>query len=141
MGLALGSRRVDCPVRVVGGLVEKGVWHDGLGTRMLVRNSVSLTVFLAVAAHPRVSFAVIELAGRGITAGAAATRWVLDVGKPSWDGLDLADKLIELGEWEERLVELWRAHARDEVEPAAFQVRLTEIVRGMEEWPWSRCGA
>jgi hypothetical protein len=95
---------------------------------------VSLGVFLAVAADAKVPFAVVELAGRGITAGAAATRWVLEVGKPSLDGFTLADKLIELGEWEDQLVGLWQEYERGEVAIVDFQARLAEIVLGLEGW-------
>ncbi|MGW2649038.1 hypothetical protein ACWC2T_29975 [Streptomyces sp. NPDC001393] len=100
-----------------------------------VRNSVSLGVFLAVAAHPGVAFSVVELAGRGITADAAANRWVLEVGKPSLDGYTLSDKMIELGELEDQLVELWQECGTGEVDAAAFETRLAEIVEAMEKWP------
>ncbi|MER7667385.1 hypothetical protein ABTY61_02830 [Kitasatospora sp. NPDC096128] len=101
----------------------------------VVRNSVSLGVFLAVAAHPRVPFSVVELAGRGITADAAANRWVLEVGKPSPDGFTLADKIIDFGEREDQLVELWQAYGAGAVDAAAFEARLMEIVAAMEKWP------
>ncbi|MEU2025750.1 hypothetical protein ABZ565_26890 [Streptomyces sp. NPDC016469] len=80
-----------------------------------VRKSVSLAVFLAVAADPGVPFRVVELAGRGITADAAASRWVLEAGKPSPDGFALADKLIDLAEREDQLVALWHEYGADEV--------------------------
>ncbi|WP_354637133.1 hypothetical protein [Kitasatospora camelliae] len=100
-----------------------------------MNNSVSLGVFLAVASEARVPFPVVELAGRGVTAGAAANRWVLEVGKPSVDGFTLADKLIEFGEWEERLVGLWQAFGRGEVEMTDFEAQLAQIVTAMEGWP------
>ncbi|MCX4966972.1 hypothetical protein OHA98_19525 [Streptomyces sp. NBC_00654] len=100
-----------------------------------VRNSVFLGVFLAVATHPKVPFTIVELAGRGITAAAAATRWVLEVGKPSLDGFTLAGKLIDLGEREDQLVDLWQAYGSGDVDAAAFETRLTEIVAAMEKWP------
>ncbi|MFD4700370.1 hypothetical protein [Streptomyces niveus] len=86
-----------------------------------VRNSVSLGVFLAVAAHPGVPFRVVELAGRGITATAAATRWVLEVGKSSLDGFTLADKLIDSGEKEDQLLQLWEEYGAGGVDVAAFE--------------------
>lgn len=101
---------------------------------MAVRNSVSLGVFLAVAASSRVPFTVVELAGRGITADAAATRWVLEVGKPHLDGFTLADKLISRGELEDQLVELWQAYGHGRVDTAAFEARLAEIVEAIEGW-------
>jgi hypothetical protein len=113
---------------------------DTSGRGLAVRNSVSLGVFLAVAADAKVPFAVVELAGRGITAGAAATRWVLEVGKPSLDGFTLADKLIELGEWEDQLVGLWQEYERGEVAIVDFQARLAEIVLGLERWPTLSAG-
>lgn len=109
--------------------------YDGPAAAMAVRNSVFLGVFLAVAAHPKVPFTVVELAGRGITADAAANRWVLEVGKPSLDGFTLADKLIDLGEREDQLVDLWQALGNGEVSAAAFETRLAEIVAAMEKWP------
>ncbi|MFB8209409.1 hypothetical protein [Streptomyces sp. NPDC056010] len=99
-----------------------------------VRNSVSLAVFLAVAAGPGVPFGVVELAGRGIAADAAASRWVLEAGKSSLDGFALADKLIDLGEREDQLVALWQEYGADEVGVMAFESRLTEIVTAMETW-------
>ncbi|MCX4679091.1 hypothetical protein OG413_27945 [Streptomyces sp. NBC_01433] len=99
-----------------------------------VRNSVSLGVFLAVAAHPGVPFRVVELAGRGITADAAASRWVLEVGKSSLDGFALADKLIDFGEREDQLVGLWQGYGAGEVGVVAFESRLAEIVAAMETW-------
>jgi hypothetical protein len=60
---------------------------------------------------------------------------VLEVGKPSLDGFTLADKLIELGGWEDRLVGLWQEYGRGEVAMVDFQVRLAEIVHAMERWP------
>ncbi|MEV7279857.1 hypothetical protein [Streptomyces sp. NPDC093111] len=110
---------------------ESGAFGQGLA----VNNSVSLGVFLAVAANARVPFTVVELAGRGVTASAAATRWVLEVGKPSLDGFTLADKLIEFGEWEEQLVGWWQAFGQDEVGMTDFEVQLAQIVQAMEDWP------
>ncbi|MFF2306065.1 hypothetical protein ACFVVP_26615 [Streptomyces sp. NPDC058128] len=100
-----------------------------------MNNSVSLGVFLAVAADNRTPFAVVELAGRGVTASAAANRWVLEVGKPSLDGFTLADKMIEFGEWEDRLVGLWQALGRGKVEMTDFQAQLAQIVQALEKWP------
>lgn len=108
---------------------------DTSGRGLAVQNSVSLGVFLAVAADAKVPFTVVELAGRGVTASAAATRWVLEVGKPSLDGFTLADKLIEFGEWEDRLVNLWQEYERGKVVMVDFQARLAEIVQAMERWP------
>lgn len=117
----------------LGGLAEDDLPGGARG--MAVRNSVSLGVFHAMAASAEVSLTVVELAGRGITADAAATRWVLEVGKPHLDGCTLADRLISRGELEDRLVELWRAHGRKEVGAADFEARLTEIVEAVERWP------
>ena len=116
-------------------MARQDVPSDGPALGPPPRNSVSLGVFLGVASHPRVPFRVVELAGRGIAAGAVATRWMLEVGKPSLDGLTLAAKLIELGGWEERLVDLWREFTSGDIETAVFETRLAEIVTAMEEWP------
>ncbi|MHC3819839.1 hypothetical protein OG892_38070 [Streptomyces sp. NBC_00341] len=99
-----------------------------------VRNSVSLAVFLAVAADPGVPIGVVELAGRGITADAAASRWGFEVGKSSLDGFALADKLIDLGEREDQLVGLWHEYGAGEVGVVALESRLAEIVTAMETW-------
>ncbi|WP_055590150.1 hypothetical protein [Peterkaempfera griseoplana] len=108
---------------------------DASGRGLAVNNSVLLGVFLAVAADDQTPFAVVELAGRSVTASAAAHRWVLEVGKPSLDGFTLADKLIEFGEWEDLLVGLWQAFGRGEVEMADFQAQLAQIVAAIERWP------
>ncbi|MFE7574719.1 hypothetical protein ACFU5Z_08280 [Streptomyces sp. NPDC057521] len=113
-------------------MAEKELSSSARG--MAVRNSVSLGVFLAVAASSKVPLTVVELAGRGITADAAATRWVLEVGKPHLDGFTLADKLISRGELEDQLVELWQAYGHGGVDAAAFGARLAAIVEAIEEW-------
>ncbi|MGW6712185.1 hypothetical protein ACWF9X_06125 [Streptomyces globisporus] len=41
---------------------------------------------------------------------------------------------MDLGELEDRLVDLWQAFGSGEVGPAAFGSRLAEIVAAMEEW-------
>ncbi|MDX3636807.1 hypothetical protein PV728_42685 [Streptomyces europaeiscabiei] len=107
---------------------------SGGARAIAVRNSVSLGVFLAVAASSRVPPSVIEWAGRGITADAAGTRWVLEVGKPHLDGFTLADKLIRRGELEDQLVELWQAYGYGGIDAAAFEAGLAEIVEAIEEW-------
>ncbi|WP_327286783.1 hypothetical protein [Streptomyces sp. NBC_01198] len=99
-----------------------------------VRNSASLNVFLAVAAHPGMPFGIVELAGRGITADAAASRWVLEVGKLSLDGFALADKLIDFGEREHHLVGLWQESRAGEIGVVTFESRLAEIVAATETW-------
>lgn len=114
-------------------MAEKDLSSSARG--MAVRNSVSLGVFLAVAASSRVPLTVVELAGRGITADAAATRWVLEVGKPRLDGFTLADRLISSGDLEDQLVELWQAYGHGGVDAAAFEARLAEIVEAIERWP------
>lgn len=126
MGISVGCRLAVITVRlvVVGGRVAEKA----------VRNSVSLAVFLAVAADPGVPFRVVELAGRGIAADAAASRWVLEVGKSSLDGFVLADKLIDLGEREDQLVGLWQEYGAGAVGVVAFESRLAEIVTAMETW-------
>lgn len=101
------------------------------------RNSVSLGVLLAVAAHREVSFSVVQLAGRGITADAAASRWVLEVGKPSPGGFTRSDKMIEFGELEDELVGLWQEYGTGEVDVVAFEARVAEIVEAMEKRPSS----
>ncbi|THA71841.1 hypothetical protein E6P78_04465 [Streptomyces sp. A0958] len=100
----------------------------------MAEKAVRKSVFLAVAADPGVPFRIVELAGRGITADAAASRWVLESGKPSLDGIALADKLIDLGEREDQLVALWQEYGADEVGVMTFESRLTEIVTAMEMW-------
>ena len=102
---------------------------------LAVRNSLSLGVFLAVAAHPRVPFTVVELAGRGIAADAAANRWVLQVGKSSLDGFTLGDKMIDLAGWGDGLVDLWQRFGDGAIDAVAFEAGLAEIVTAIEEWP------
>jgi hypothetical protein len=108
---------------------------ESSGRTTPVRNSEALGVLLAVVAEGRVRFSTVELAGRGITAGAAATRWMLEVGKRSLPGAALADKLIYFAELTDRLVELWHAYQDGALDLDSFEADLAEVVVAMENWP------
>jgi hypothetical protein len=104
------------------------------------QESAALGVFLALAAAPDVSFGVVELAGRGITADATATRWTLDIGAPTVDDAALADKLAGLRVLDDQLVRLWHAFRSRAVPLAVLESDLERIVIELETWPTSLSG-
>ncbi|MGW7171187.1 hypothetical protein ACWGH3_39245 [Streptomyces sp. NPDC054884] len=104
---------------------------------MAARNSEALDVLLRIAGDDRVTWRAVKIAGRGISADAAATLWMLADGKESTPGLELADKLMRQGELVDELVELWELFGRGETASADFEAGLEEIVRALERWPAS----
>lgn len=101
---------------------------------MLIRNSEALTILMAIAADPRVSWNVVEIAGRGISADARSTSWVVSNGKKSLDGLVFADLLMEKGELVEDLVDAWRLFDCGETGRDEFETRLRSLVEALESW-------
>lgn len=99
------------------------------------RNSESHGVFLSLASDPGVSFAVIELAGRGITAEAAATRWMLTGDKPTIEEPVLADKRAGLALLDDQLLRLWQAFRGGVIQVAELESGLEKIVMELETWP------
>jgi hypothetical protein len=98
---------------------------------MLIRNSEALTTLLAIAADPRVSWNVVEVAGRGFSADARSTSWAVSTGKKSLDSLVLADLLMEKGELVEDLVDAWRLFDRGETGKDEFETRLRSLVEAL----------
>jgi hypothetical protein len=107
---------------------------------MAVKNSEALEVFLKVAADSRVSWQVVELAGRGISADAAGVLWVLSVGKSETEGEELADLLMEQGELVDTLGEAWRGFDSGSIPEEDFELRLRSVVTNFEEWVARRRG-
>jgi hypothetical protein len=104
---------------------------------MAARNSEALDVLLRIAGDSRVTWRAVEIAGRGISADAAATLWMLADGKASTPGLELADMLMRQGELVDELVELWELFGREGTTSADFEARLEKIVEALERWPAS----
>ncbi|MDV9192931.1 hypothetical protein R6L23_32785 [Streptomyces sp. SR27] len=102
---------------------------------MAARNSEALDVLLRIAGDNRVSWQAVKTAGRGISADASATLWMLDEGKASTPGLELVDLLLRQGELVDELVELWSTFDGGGVTPADFEARLDGVVAALERWP------
>ncbi|MFI8827779.1 hypothetical protein [Streptomyces sp. NPDC053431] len=102
---------------------------------MTARNSEALDALLKIAGDSRVTWRAVEIAGRGISADAAATLWMLADGKASTPGLELADMLIRQSELVDDLLGLWESFERDATNSADFEARLDEIVTALERWP------
>lgn len=111
---------------------------------VLVRNSRILGVFVEIVHGPQGSLRAVELAGRGIAAEAGCTLAALaEKTRPTPStayeaieaGLEYADRLMELGVVEDGLVELWKRRCLGDLEDAAFEVLLHEIVARLEAWP------
>ncbi|GAA4921485.1 hypothetical protein [Stackebrandtia albiflava] len=100
----------------------------------MVRNSEVLDVMVSVILDRRPSNRAVELAGRGITAEAASTQWMLAEGKPLLNGHELADVLIAQGEIVDRFVELWRKFDQGEISLKGFEADLENVVISFEDW-------
>ncbi|MFC5745339.1 hypothetical protein [Actinomadura rugatobispora] len=93
-----------------------------------------LDCLLRIAADERVSWKSLALAGRGITAEAKAREWVLLVGKPTFDGVELANLLIHRGKLHEDLMKAWNCLNSQEIDEVAFMNRMKAIVEALERW-------
>jgi hypothetical protein len=100
----------------------------------MARSSEALGIFLRVAADERLSWHAVELAGKGISADAASTLWVLSDGKSSRGGEELSELLIEQGELVDVLTEAWQSFDSGDLSVADFEVQLQVVVTGFEEW-------
>ncbi|SDG99286.1 hypothetical protein SAMN05216553_114115 [Lentzea fradiae] len=96
--------------------------------------SDALEVFLKVAGDTRVSWRAIGLAGRGISAVAAGAAWMIDEGKRSLSGDELADLMIAQIDVIDAVVEAWRAFDEDEISSGELEERLEDAVPKMEVW-------
>jgi hypothetical protein len=101
---------------------------------MAIRNSEALDVLIRVAADSRVSWRAVELAGRGISADAAGTIWVMDSGKKSLSGDAFADLLMAQVELVDELADTWRLFDEQDISLKEFEERLESIVVRFEEW-------
>lgn len=101
---------------------------------MAARNSEALEVLLQVAADPKVSWRAVELAGRGISADAGGTLWMMSEGKRATSGEALADLLMEQADMVEALTDAWRSFDDGNLSREEFEGRLESAVHGLEEW-------
>lgn len=108
-----------------------------------VRNSRILGVFSEIVQGPQGTLRAVEIAGRGIAAEVQCTLAVLadkkyraDVSEDAalQSSLAYVDRLIELGEIEDDLAELWRCRRADDLDDAAFERALRDIVLRLERW-------
>jgi hypothetical protein len=99
-----------------------------------VRNSETIDVLLGVIADPAVSLRAVGFAGRGITADVAGTMWTLGYGKVSLGAFELADRLMERGDLDDRLTELCLSLASG-ASQADFEEELERIVVAIESSP------
>ncbi|MEW1697402.1 hypothetical protein [Streptomyces sp. NPDC091278] len=102
---------------------------------MTARNSEALDVLLRIAGDGRVSWQAVKAAGRGISADAAGTLWMLAEGKASTPGPELVELLMRQGDLIDELVELWRGFDGGDIGSADFDVRLEDVVAALERWP------
>ncbi|MGW5605152.1 hypothetical protein ACWEWI_03460 [Streptomyces sp. NPDC003753] len=102
---------------------------------MSLRNSEYYEALIRMASSDRLGWDTVALAGRGITAYAAAQRWMITEGKVSVDPLRLADLVIEFGMAVEQLPDLWERYAQGAIPDSQFQASLEAIVEQLESWP------
>jgi hypothetical protein len=106
-----------------------------------LRNTPSLTVFDEILHDKNNPWQAVELAGRGISAWARCTIASAEDKTRDSSGLSDADrraaidKLYELGDLEDELVDLWQRRRTDEVTAAEFEAELRDIVQRLEAWP------
>jgi hypothetical protein len=110
----------------------------------LVRNSRILGTFMSIVLGPAGHLRAVEIAGRGIAAEVRATlamaqsKSVNPSGSPQSgmeEALAYADHLMDLGVIEDDLAESWRGRRAGEIDDAAFEAALAEIVARLESWP------
>jgi len=110
----------------------------------LVRNSRILGIFSQIVHGPQGTLRAVGIAGRGIVAEVRCTLSALDgkVGPVAASGdamlegaIEYADLLTELGAIEVDLAELWRRRRAEDIDDAAFEGALRDIVLRLEEWP------
>jgi hypothetical protein len=104
------------------------------------QESAALGVFLALAAAQDVPFGVVELAGRGITAEAAATQWTVDASRTTAPDTVPAERLRALGTLEDQLVLLWQGFRGGATPLGTLRTGLEQIVTELEAWPSSLTG-
>lgn len=111
-----------------------GIEGKGGLTVGFVKNSETIDTLLKVITHPAASLRSVGLAGRGIAADVAGTIWLLEYGKANVGALDLADRLIERGDLDDRLTALCSALGSGMSE-ADFEAELESVVIAIESWP------
>ncbi|MEU6233595.1 hypothetical protein [Kitasatospora sp. NPDC047058] len=77
----------------------------------------------------------MKLAGRGISADASGTLWMLSEGKSSTPGDVLAGLLTRQGELIDELIEVWQLFESGSLAKFDFEARLESVVNALELWP------
>lgn len=106
-----------------------------------IRGSQMLGTFDQILHYDNTSLRAIELVGRGISAKARCTFVSAEDKTRDSSGLSHAermaavDKLIELGDLEDELEDLWQQRRANQLTAADFDAGLQDIVQRLEAWP------
>ncbi|MEU6076641.1 hypothetical protein [Micromonospora sp. NPDC047074] len=109
-----------------------------------VRNSRILGVFDEILHAPQCGLRAVEIAGRGIAGEARCTlaaladkdrRYTGTAAEVTRRAIAYSDRLVELGEIEDDLVDAWHRRSAGESDDAAFERALLDIVVRLEAWP------
>jgi hypothetical protein len=123
---------------------EEDSWRVKLEIDGYLRNSRILGVLCEIVHGPIGRIYAVEIAGKGIAAEARCTISAMDdklhsghggVTESVGEGIEYADRLIELGAIEDDLVDLWRRRCGKEVADEEFEAELRAIVVRLEDWP------
>jgi hypothetical protein len=113
-----------------------------------LRNSRILGVLDQIIHDQDTTLRAVEIAGRGIAAEARCTLAVsagkndamsaLQAGEApasAPDPLAAFDKLMELSQIEDDLIDLWQRRSADDLADGDFEAELRSIVSALEAWP------
>jgi hypothetical protein len=99
------------------------------------RNSEYYEALINMASSERLGWEVAALAGRGVTAYAAAQLWMLNEGKASVGPMNLADLVIAFGTAVEQLPDLWQRYEQGALPEPQLRQSLQAVVEQLESWP------
>ncbi|WBB69089.1 hypothetical protein [Micromonospora sp. WMMD812] len=116
---------------------------------VVVRRSRILGLFAEIIHGPVGTLRAVEIAGRGVVAEVRCTLAVLadkvTISSENADeaigaALASADRLMDLGAIEDDLNELWCCRRERDLDDAAFEVSLEQVVARLEAWhqSWTR---
>ncbi|BFU41826.1 hypothetical protein KRMM14A1004_00630 [Krasilnikovia sp. MM14-A1004] len=106
-----------------------------------------LAIFAEILHGPQGHLRAVEIVGRGISAEVRCTLATLADKRDNLarseeaaiqESLSYAERLIELGEIEDSLVDIWQRRRADGLDDRAFELALEGIVNRLEEWPLER---
>lgn len=106
-----------------------------------LHNSRMLAILDEILHGSHTLLTTIELVGRGISAEVRITMASAEDKTRDSSGLSAADrsaaidKLIELGDLEDELEDVWQRRRADELTAADFEAELLDIVQRLEAWP------